>query len=456
MGGGEEKDEYRTGSREQGTGNVPSSRFPVPGSVFVLFLSFAGCSSSESTTPQQPQPIVDAGIDVGDDAFVDIGDASDTYPAYMPSVPQVVNLGGPTMAAPRVVPAFFPGHPFEHELTDFLPKFVSSPAWSAITSEYGVGAATIASAVDVTTTPAATMTDAEVASWLASQLDGTHPEWGATDDATIAQSLYVLFFPASTTITFGPGGFASCTTFAGYHEDARLADGRRFAYAIMPLCPARLPSAFDSLTAVTSHELVEAATDPYPNTSSAFGDVDEADVAWSICGFGGEIGDLCEARQDNFFYPSDIGYRIQRSWSDKAAKAFHDPCVPYPAADTPYFNAAPVADEPVDVLFQGRHYMARGVNVAMNQTRTIEIDLFSDKPTSGPWSVGAYNVFVASDGTILPIALELSMDAYQGQNGNKLHLTITRNAPSPVGASFVRIDSRLGMLTQSWFLAVGS
>ena len=39
-------------------------------------------------------------------------------------------------------------------------------------------------------------------------------------------------------------------------------------------------SAFDTLTGTTSHELIEAATDPYPYQNTAYGSVDDGHISW--------------------------------------------------------------------------------------------------------------------------------------------------------------------------------
>jgi hypothetical protein len=322
--------------------------------------------------------------------------------------------------------------------------------------EYGVGAPSVASKVDVPLSPPAMLSQDQVVAWLESQLDGSHPEYGPADAATLATTVFLLYYPAGTTITLGPQGFPSCTTFGGFHDDAPISGGRDVQYAVLPLCTDRAPTAFDALTAVTSHELAEAATDPRPTTNGAYADVDPAFVAWSISGFGGEVGDMCEARASSFFFPADVGYRVQRSWSNAAARAYHDPCTPLPPGDPPYFAAAPVASDTVDVLFGSKHYAARGVNVPVGQTRTVDVDLFSDAPTAAPWSVEAHEIIIASDGTLLPHCLALSLDGDFGGNGDVLHLTITANASTPLGASFLRLDSQLPGATQSWFLTVGT
>ena len=77
---------------------------------------------------------------------------------------------------------------------------------------------------------------------------------------------------------------------------------------------------------------------------------------------------------------------MQRTWSNKAAPAGHDPCVPALPGEV-YFNAAPVLNDNITVDVIGQTSRCKGVKIAVGETKTIEIDLFSDAATGGPWTV---------------------------------------------------------------------
>jgi hypothetical protein len=64
----------------------------------------------------------------------------------------------------------------------------------------------------------------------------------------------------------------------------------------------------------------------------------------------------------------------------------------------------------------------QAVKIPLGQSRTIEVALYSDAPTSGPWQVEALDVAALSGRSP---ALQLSLDASSGSNGDMLHLTIT-------------------------------
>src|SRR5262249_2704509 len=96
----------------------------------------------------------------------------------------------------------------------------------------------------------------------------------------------------------------------------------------------RCDSDKDSLTTAASHELTEAATDPYPEYGSMGYDLIKKSP-WNPAG--GEIADLCE-------FVSGVpegSYTVTRAWSNENAKLGQQPCVPVPTdnADIPYFNA---------------------------------------------------------------------------------------------------------------------
>ena len=55
---------------------------------------------------------------------------------------------------------------------------------------------------------------------------------------------------------------------------------------------------------------------------------------------------MCVGEQGAFFKPTDVGFMVQRTWSNSSALANHDPCVPN-LAGVPYFQSAPQLNEHV-------------------------------------------------------------------------------------------------------------
>ena len=97
------------------------------------------------------------------------------------------------------------------------------------------------------------------------------------------------------------------------------------AYAIVAACPNQ---DFDGsgitndqqITIAASHEIVEAATDPFPDYNPAYVQTDDAHAIWTYV-TGGEVGDMCEFADTFAWTPSDMTHTIQRIFSNAAASA---------------------------------------------------------------------------------------------------------------------------------------
>src|SRR5207249_7804873 len=107
-----------------------------------------------------------------------------------------------------------------------------------------------------------------------------------------------------------------------------------------PRCPSwKELHGFDVVSATSSHELVEAVTDPFPSSSPAFAAVDQDHSVWRLFPLT-ELGDMCAVNAGADFRPRDLDYLVQRTWSNAAARAHRDPCGPR-GDDDVYFNSVP-------------------------------------------------------------------------------------------------------------------
>jgi len=425
-----------------------------------LALATAACSSDDTTdVPDAP-----SGDDSGDNGQ-DAGPPDDAgYPAIDVDAPQVVSLGGQVLSSPKVEPVFFPGFDYASQLTDFAAKLGASSYWAAA-KEYGVGPITSLTPITLSNAeidPAdiGTITDAYIQSWLKARFDGTHPEFGTTPDPN---AIYTLFYPTSTVIYLGGGGGGgdggapdagnfgsqkSCSSFGGYHGQVQIGT-QLIAYAVIPEC-----GTFGNLvganaeTATTSHELIEASTDPYPDAQPAYVQVDDDHINWEFFLGGGEIGDMCAQFPDSFYVPPDFDFEVQRFWSNQSAKAGHDPC--QPSTGSAYFNTMPVFTD--SVTTRG-NTVTKGIMTPVGTPKTIELDLFSDAPTSGPWTVSA--TAYARSGTA-PVTI--SFDTNQGQNGDKIHMTVTATGAfsgTTTKTVSLLITSTLGVRQKQWIGILG-
>jgi hypothetical protein len=293
-----------------------------------------------------------------------------------------------------------------------------------------------------------TVTDSDISNWLAGRLNADDAAIPAADDNT----LYVVFVPGGKQVDAGGGDL--CQLGLATHEDFLLdsAHGSRdVAVAIVPRCTG-LPGLgeLDAAGYLATGAVVSAATDPYPFNAPAFAGYDDEHVLWGIWGVG-EVGGACDWLSSSYgVNVSGLNHPVASIWSNAAALASHDPCAPS-AATSPYFAAAPVLDL-VSTSFSGQSLMTRGVKIPVGQMKTIEIDLFSDADTGGPWNVKAF------DGQTLlgkPAALSLSLSPSSGINGDKLMLTITSLAAGPGNrATFLLTSSKGGGPDRSTWVGV--
>ena len=426
--------EVATGSTTTGTGS---------GSAGTGGTATATTSSSSTTTTTSG-----AGGAGGDD----IGPVSNNYPAPHGDAPQVISYGGPVLAHPRIVPVFFSNDDptYVSALTDFASKVGATQYWAANTAEYGVGAATSTDAVKLTETAPTTIDDTAIQTWLEGKLNSDDAAFPAADNNTV----YALHYPAGTTIT--EQGAKSCKEFGGYHSNITL-DGSHgslnVAYAVIPRCgDFDGISGVDAVTAAESHELLEASTDPYPMSNApAWASVDDAHFYWSIALGGGEIGDMCAQQESSFTKFPELPYTVQRAWSNKAAAAGHDPCVPVPDGEV-YFNAVPEMKDTI-TLNLGQTVDFKGVKVPVGGSKTIDLDLFSDADTGGPWDVQVLD-YAQLMGQASQ--LDLSLAESSGQNGQKLQLTIGVPKAQQYNVELFLVISTQGQQQNAWIGIVGN
>ncbi len=439
------------------TGQATTSRAGrgsiCPGFLYPMLMRFlpwlvtsallVACGSSNSATHHHAPG--DAGSDQeaapppndgGSDAPQD---APGGYPADHPPMPKALTKGGPVMPSVKLVPISFSGDSLEASLDKFATQLAAAKTyWAGTTSEYGVGALTTATPIHLTETAAASLTDADVQTWLTGKIKG-----GNGFPQPDASTLYVIYYPSTTDVVLQGGHL--CSSYQGYHSDYLMDGTTEVIYTVVGRCPPMgNVSAMDEISAEASHEFIEAATDPYPNHKPAYTDID--DKAWAILA-GGEIGDVCSYFPDSFYRPTGVDNLVQRVWSNASAAAGHGPCEP--DAPSPYFNSGVVMPDTISSLNSPiGPFTSRGVKIPIGQSKTLEVDLYSDGPTSGPWTVKGVDLssaFFAS-----PPSLQLTFDKTAGKNGDKLKLTIKALRASSFGAAPFWVESTLGSTSTYW------
>jgi hypothetical protein len=106
----------------------------------------------------------------------------------------------------------------------------------------------------------------------------------------------------------------------------------------------------------------------------------------------------------------------------------------------------------VSLTESGTSFSATGIKIAQGQQRTVELDLFSDAPTAGPWRLSATD-YAATRGE--QPHLQISFDKAVGQNGDKVQMTIKVLAVESFGGEPFIVESTLGAKTTLWVGLVG-
>jgi hypothetical protein len=256
--------------------------------------------------------------------------------------------------------------------------------------------------VNIKDVPGKRISDADIIAWLSDKItDGTLP-------APTDQSIYMLYYPEETTVTFNDvgGEAASCQVFLGYHANIDLPwQGGTIpvAYAVVNRCN----DDFDQMTVTASHELTEASTDPHPTDSDHAGYVTLDDNAWTL--LGGENGDMCAGVSST----TEAGWTLTRVWNNKPAAAGDQPCLPAPDAGMPYFNAGIVHAE---------------LDVRAGSSAKTEVDCYSFGPLPAAMDL---EVQRRSESP-----LSFKLDKKSCTNGDKVTLTVSVSAKAQHGANY--------------------
>ncbi len=284
------------------------------------------------------------------------------YPTASHTEPvQVANLGGPTLGAIQLVTVTYADDPLRATDEAFGSWVVTSAWWAAVGKDYGLDAGTAVN-VELTQDAPSAVTDVGIDGQLTSWVqDGTLPK-------PTPQTLYLVYFPASTAVTTSDQTVISCTYAAGYHAESQSSQSP-FAYAVVPTCPSAASGTLASeVQGVASHEILEAATDPLPGSNPAYQLPQTSPWNLGTGSAGGELADLC--------FPLstvDDGYTVSRGWSNSSAAAGGDPCVPTdPGA--PYFSVSPVPET---------------ITLPPGGTAKVTLLGWATGPLPAPWTIGA-------------------------------------------------------------------
>ncbi|MHB8420004.1 MAG: hypothetical protein ACYDCL_18170 [Myxococcales bacterium] len=335
--------------------------------------------------------------DAGDGGSGDGGDAGFLEAAH-DAFPQIPYGGGPVLTHPQLVTVTFPGLAIAAQAKGY-DDWVASSAWLAqVGRDYGVGNGPAPLEADLDGGPPPWSGSADIAAFLSASFDGGALPPPSPDGG----QLYVLFLPPDAPLS------GLCTAVFGFHAQG-LYQGLPFAFAIVPDCPAAAtgypdPEGFEL---VASHEILEAATNPYPAAAGGGWQLVDPSDPWWAPGFG-EVADVCEGQ---IWQAPDGGPFAQRIWSNsQAALGTGSPCLPTPAA--PYFNVSPTPDAPL--------------TIAAGASRTVPITGWSTAAVQ-PWEL--FEMAYFGDFDPAPIFADAGID-----NGETQNVLLSVPAGTPPGS----------------------
>ena len=379
-----------------------------------LLATSAGCSKSNdvsNTTKKQTPTLPDDGTDGNNkgNKGSSSGEPTDMTPTDMTptdmkpvqskplppdAFPRAMLQGGPVVKKPKVQVITFKGDTLAPQIEDFSKKMDTSTYWAAMAAEYGIGNLTSKTPIRLNESAPANLSLEDINTFLQKKLDGTDPKFGTPDSDTV----YALYYPSGTVINDAQLG-KSCQYYLGFHFETAVGS-TKIGYAVMPRChgsPGQTD--VDVLTETASHEYFEWASDPFPESDTAWSGVDDDHYMFEKL-FLGELGDLCVLPGVPTIKPGDLGYIVQRQWSNKASQAGHAPCVPSDPKQ-PYFQAIPTLTD--EVSFRdpqtNRTRQSKGLIVPVGQSKTMDVLIYSDLPMSTPITVSALDVAQNFKGT---------------------------------------------------------
>ena len=178
-------------------------------------------------------------------------------------------------------------------------------------SNQHIGRGTFAGATTITPTNTKTaLTDAEVAAELVAQIQAKNLPQPKLDAQGNVDTLYMIDFPPGYDVLLQ--GWHACQQYGAYHFTTTL-NGKSVPYGVHPDCG----YGWDTVTAIHSHELIEAVTDPEVGlvdqkaaTARPIAWVTLAPTAWDSL----EIADVCQTQG----YLKVAGYTVAKEWSNFA------------------------------------------------------------------------------------------------------------------------------------------
>ncbi len=335
--------------------------------------------------------------------------------------PTVPNGGSGVLANPNVVIVSFNGDANQSTYDAYGTWLATGGYLAAAPSQYGVNNGTSVAAHLTVAPPTGTNGNNQAFPNFFQSLFSSN-----AIPANTPTSIYVLLLPASWAdlSTF-------CTHQGGYHTAYQDPSQGLVYYAIVPPCPnGGQVSELESTEIAISHEVVEAATDPYGQNGYQISDPNDP---WFY--LGGELGDLC-ASNTEYTYTDGTNY-AQLIWSNQSVASNQIPCQPWPGTSIYYSLTGPttmVAGRPgsqVPITLTGWASSNTSSQWYLNaQDGDFQID-FRTNPVLSAQSI--------TQGGTVTVTLTIPQTAQVGQHGAAWIAAFDPNTSLGVGSTMVGV-----------------
>ncbi|KAJ3253050.1 hypothetical protein HK103_001012 [Boothiomyces macroporosus] len=237
--------------------------------------------------------------------------------AAAPAGAKLTYYGGPVISNVKVFTIFWGGQSnvqYASQINQFYTGVTNSALFDMLaqydTPTQNIGRGSFIGSYDYTGAATGTLDDSTIQTTLKSLISsGKVP-------AADSNTYYAIHFAPGVSIT--QGGSSSCVEFCAYHNTIQNGSGYIY-YGIIPdqggSCAGGCGSdsnPFNNLCSVSSHELIEATTDPAVGLATG----NSAPLAWYDSN-NGEIGDICNAQQGTIVGGDGNTYVVQAEFSNK-------------------------------------------------------------------------------------------------------------------------------------------
>jgi hypothetical protein len=340
-------------------------------------------------------------------------------------LPRIVHRGGPFLRRPEIATVTFEGDDpgVVERLEAFGAMSVRSAWWREASAGYCLGSDDCIGAVRVGPS-------IRLPHLLPAQVRDVDIEKLLEEEAR--KGVLAGLGPESLVLVYLPPGVALSDAYApryceggprAFHRMLR-AGASSFPFAVIPRCGSEADT-----TATASHEILEAATNPDP---SAPGFRLDSNAAFTATGV--EPVDVCTLLNLDRHRTVELGFRLQRAWSNHEAARGRDPCVPQ-VPGRPYAALVP---------------RSAAIRLPPAETSTLLLDAASDGSISS-WSVTAIDLTGDQEGTQY---VDARLDKGEVSVGDVVVLSLRAVRLHPRQTSIVGLLSHVGGYAHLWPVAV--